>query len=94
MHQINTIKVDTEQQTCRQHLKNLPLSWAGACVLARKRLLSHRTTGQGGIQPWSRAVVLRRTLQTSVYGHSSNSWPICPLRTGDWTEAAQRTVET
>lgn len=76
------------------HLEALSFSRTDAGVLTRQRLLSHKATGQGGMQTWSRTVVVRRTPQTAVYGHSTNSWPIGPLRTGDWTEAPQRTVET
>lgn len=76
------------------HLEPLPLSWADARVLTRHRLLRHWATREGGSQAWSGTVVVRRTADTAVNGHSSSSRPIGSLRTRDWSEAPQRTVET
>lgn len=69
------------------HLEALSLSRADAGVLARQRLLSCRATGQVGRQTWSGTVVVRRTLQTAVDGHSTSGWSVCSLWTGDWSEA-------
>lgn len=78
----------------RCHLEPLPFFWADARVLTRHRLLSHWATREGGSQAWSGTVVVRRTADTAVNGHSSSRRPIGSLRTRDWSEAPQRTVET
>lgn len=76
------------------HLENLSLSQTNAGVLTRERLLSLRTTVQGGGQAWSRTEVLSRTLETAVDGRCTRSWPIGSSGTRDWNEVPQRAVET
>lgn len=76
------------------HLEALSLSRADAGVLTGQRLLGHWATEQGRGQTRSGTVVVRRTLDTAVYGLSTRSGAVRPLRTGDWTNATQWTVET
>lgn len=78
----------------KAYLKVLSFALTGARLLTRQRLVSLGTTSSWGRQSWFRTIVVKRTLQAAVYRHSGNHWSIGTLRTGDWSEALQRTVET
>lgn len=95
-HQIARVEVSdkTTEMDTESHLETLSLSRTHAGVLTRQRLLSLWSTGQRRSQTRSGTVVLRGTLETADYGLSASSRAVCPLRTGDWSDMTQWTVET